>query len=100
MKYINHNTNYTKTNTISNPSSIEGLSCSNPFCLFGRFAPYNSKSIQFHGAARIYHAKFWDDGELIRDFIPVRIGRIGYLFDKVEQKLYSARRLRPGPDVV
>ena len=100
MKYINHNTNYTKTSTMKDPSIIEGLSCSNPFCLFGRFAPYTSKNVQFHGAARIYHAKFWDDGELIRDFIPVRIGRIGYLFDKVEQKLYSARRLRPGPDVV
>ena len=41
------------------------------------------------GKCKVYYAKFWEDGQLIRDFIP-RIGpknKLG-LFDLVEEKFY------------
>lgn len=41
------------------------------------------------GKCKVYYAKFWEDGQLIRDFIP-RIGpnnKLG-LFDLVEEKYY------------
>ena len=33
---------------------------------------------------RIYHAKFYSSGALIRDYIPVRLNGFGYLYDKVD----------------
>lgn len=39
---------------------------------------------------RIYSYKDIDEnGNLIRDFIPVRIGNVGYMFDKVSKKLFG-----------
>lgn len=38
---------------------------------------------------RFYGVKFWYNGELVRDFIPVRVGNVGYLYDKVSGKLYG-----------
>jgi hypothetical protein len=38
---------------------------------------------------RIYYAKIFESGILIRDFIPVRVGNVGYLYDKVSKKLFG-----------
>lgn len=39
--------------------------------------------------ARLYGVKIWDNNVLIRDFIPVRIGSIGYMYDKVTKQLFA-----------
>lgn len=38
---------------------------------------------------RVYFVKLWQDGNLIRDFIPVRVGSSGYLYDKVSGSLFG-----------
>ena len=41
-------------------------------------------------AGRLYNLKIWNNTtELVRNFIPIRIGQIGYLFDKVTNQLFS-----------
>jgi hypothetical protein len=37
---------------------------------------------------RIYGAKFWDGDTLIRDYIPVKLGSVGALYDKVTGEYY------------
>lgn len=39
--------------------------------------------------ARLYNFSISDNGILVRDFIPVRVGNVGYLFDKVSMKLFG-----------
>lgn len=38
---------------------------------------------------RIYCAKIWDNGALIGDFKPVRVGTVGYMFDDVTKQLFG-----------
>ena len=38
---------------------------------------------------KVYYFKIYDNGTLVRDFIPVRIGQTGYLYDKVGGTLYG-----------
>ena len=37
----------------------------------------------------VYKCKLWNNGVLIVDIIPVRVGTIGYLYDKVSGKLFG-----------
>ena len=37
---------------------------------------------------KIYYCKFWDGNTLVGDFIPVRIGNVGYMYDKVSGQLF------------
>lgn len=38
---------------------------------------------------KIYSGKIYEDGELVRDFIPVRVGNVGYMYDKVSKQLFG-----------
>ena len=38
---------------------------------------------------RLYHYKIYDNNVLVRDFIPVRVGQVGYLYDKVSGQLFG-----------
>ena len=38
---------------------------------------------------RIYWAKYWEAGVLMRDFIPVRKGSTGYMYDRVSGQLFG-----------
>jgi hypothetical protein len=44
--------------------------------LFSHRGYYNSEG-------RIYYCKLWDNGVMVHDLIPVRIGQVGYMFDKI-----------------
>ena len=62
------------------------------------WANYNFKS-----KGRIYSFKLYDNTTPIMDLIPVRIGTTGYLYDKVQGKLYSnsgTGNFTLGPDLV
>ena len=37
----------------------------------------------------MYAFKIWDNGILVRDYIPVRVGQVGYLYDRVSGKLFG-----------
>lgn len=41
------------------------------------------------GAFILYYIKITKDGHLVRDFIPVRVGQVGYLYDKVSGQLFG-----------
>ena len=38
---------------------------------------------------RCYSFKIYDDNILVRDLIPVRVGQVGFMYDKVNKKLYQ-----------
>lgn len=38
---------------------------------------------------RIGRNKLYHNGEIVRDFVPVRIGTVGYMYDKVSEQLFS-----------
>jgi len=46
-----------------------------------------SASTPFQG--RVYYCKIWDNGNLVRDFIPVRKNGVGYMYDKVSGQLFG-----------
>lgn len=51
---------------------------------------------------KLYSFKLYDAGELVRDYIPVRVGTTGYLYDKVSGKLFGNQgtvEFDLGPDV-
>lgn len=41
------------------------------------------------GKGRVYYFKILHSGSLVRDYIPVRIGTTGYLYDKVSGELFG-----------
>ena len=38
---------------------------------------------------RLYYCKIWDNNTLVRDYIPVRVGTVGYMYDKVSGVLFG-----------
>lgn len=73
----------------ANGSIIE-TGITNPFeqcvlCLFARY--YSTPKVW---AAMLYSFKAFDvNGELVQDLIPVRVGELGYLYDRVSGKLFG-----------
>jgi hypothetical protein len=37
----------------------------------------------------LYYCKLFKDDILVRDFIPVRVGNVGYMYDKVSKQLFG-----------
>lgn len=49
-------------------------------------------SVSFQYAARkirFYSVKFTEGQTIVRDFIPVRVGNVGYMYDKVSKQLFG-----------
>ena len=67
--------------TLPNGTFDTGLS----YWLFGR----NGTTPPHLGSLRIYSAKLWNGTTLVRDYIPVRVGTVGYLYDRVSGKLFG-----------
>lgn len=63
-----------KTSTLSNPT----FENTNPIVIF---------SDKFMG--RLYYLKFTKGGTVVCDLIPVRVGQVGYLYDKVSGNLFG-----------
>lgn len=64
------------------------------------YGSYNDNAYRFSG--NIYYVKIWDNDTLVRDFIPVRVGTIGYLYDKVSGQLFGnsgSGSFTLGPDI-
>ena len=57
-----------------------------PLCLF--CLNNNGNAISFAGT-KMYAAKIYDNGVLVRDYIPVRKGTTGYLYDKISGQLFG-----------
>lgn len=54
------------------------------------YAGYNRDGGVFrYSKVTIYYLKIYGNEELIADFIPVRIGQVGYMYDKVSGQLFG-----------
>lgn len=40
-------------------------------------------------SGKIYAAKIWSGEDLVADFIPVRVGQVGYMYDKVSKQMFG-----------
>lgn len=49
----------------------------------------NNKSVNVGGRKRIFSVKVFNNGVLVRDFIPVRVGTVGYMYDRVSGQLFG-----------
>ena len=54
------------------------------------FKRSNSGTETIYGlSGRFYFCKIWQNGTLVRDYIPVRKATVGYLYDRVSGKLFG-----------
>lgn len=53
------------------------------------FCLNNNNSPVQNGHGRIFYLQISQNGELLRDYIPVRVGTTGYLYDKVSGELFG-----------
>lgn len=49
----------------------------------------SSSSSQFNTYGKIYNCKIIQNDVLVRDYIPVRVGQVGYMYDKVSGQLFG-----------
>ena len=69
--------------------------------LFSRHERSTGSSVTYPCLMQIFRVKFWDNGTLVRDFIPVRIGTEGAMYDRVSNQLFrnqGAGAFVIGPD--
>lgn len=74
----------------------DGVTINNPMILFAR------NNTGFCNMCRIYSFKWYKAGKLMLDLIPVRVGNIGYFFNRVNNELLGSNvegMLTLGPDV-
>jgi hypothetical protein len=51
---------------------------------------YNGEGSTWRPAKmKLYSCKITDNGTVVRDFIPVRVGQTGYMYDKVSGQLFG-----------
>lgn len=53
-------------------------------------------------SSKLYKCQMWQSGTLVRDYIPVRVGQVGYLYDRVSRRLFGnagTGAFTLGPDV-
>jgi hypothetical protein len=52
---------------------------------------YNNRLNNFNNfwIGEVYYAKIYDNNTLVRDFIPVSVGNVGYMYDKVSGQLFG-----------
>lgn len=92
-------TEYSTTTFNSTPGN--GYITDNTHPVYLMYEGNNTSKIPNKG--RIKYAKYYIGGQLVRDFIPVRVGTVGCLYDKVSQKLFKnvyTGVFTLGPDIV
>lgn len=66
------------------------------------FAVNSSNKAQPIGSSKLKSVIIWDNDTKLIDFIPVRVGQIGYMYDKVSGKLFGNKgtgNFTLGPDI-
>lgn len=62
----------------------------------------NQNGARWFFKGKIYYCKIWQDDVIERDFIPVRVGQVGYMYDKVSGQLFGnsgTENFILGPDI-
>jgi len=70
----------TATYSAGNPSSLS-------MYMFARHR--QDTGVGNYSNAKIYYCKIWNGGNLVFDAIPVRVGQVGYMYDKVSGQLFG-----------
>ena len=85
--YVDHTdgTTYRHNNESATVASQSTIAQTLP--IFGR--KNANGNIERIGTVKLRSFKIWDNGTLVRDFIPVRKGTVGYLYDRVSGKLFG-----------
>ena len=55
------------------------------YWLFGR----NGTTPPYLASLRLYSAKMWNGNTLVRNFIPIRVGDVGFMYDRVSGQLFG-----------
>lgn len=63
-----------------------GTTNNNNICIFNRSM---TNVISRNIGLKIYDFQIYDHGTLVRDYIPVRVGTVGYLYDRVSGELFG-----------
>lgn len=66
--------------------SLETYASNSGFIIF---ACYSRDSVNYFVKEKIYEMKIFVNDVLARDFIPVRVGQVGYLYDQVSGELFG-----------
>lgn len=71
--------------------SIASYSTFRTPCPIALFALNQNNNITEHFIGKIYYIKLYNKStsELIADFIPVRVGQVGYMYDKISGELFG-----------
>lgn len=69
---------YTSPNTYDKGSSSSSIK------IFG-----SNRGSSLYSTFRLHSFKLYDGDTLVRDYIPVRVGQVGYLYDKVSKELFG-----------
>lgn len=75
----------TVDSTSSTKSRYDGFNSSKPLYLFAR----NGTGISSYASCKMKYMKIYEDDVLVRNFVPVRVGQTGYLYDKVTKTLFG-----------
>lgn len=82
--------------------SVSSFNSPSTFLIFASYTN-NGTSIDnrmFDG--KVYYCKIFNNDILVRDYIPVRIGQVGYMYDKVSKQLFGNQgtgNFILGPDI-
>lgn len=85
---------------LGNVTSEEKQQCNDITGNIFLFAVSSNEGMEFtcYGIIRMYGAKISSGNTVIHDYIPVRVGTQGYMFDKITKKLLGNGNLICGPD--
>lgn len=72
---------------VSATAVYEGTHCISPLGLFAQWRSDNT--FNSHCKAKVYYCKMWNNNVLVRHFVPVRIGQVGYMLDNVSGELFE-----------
>lgn len=91
--YVNDNNRHVLSisNTIIFDNSTIATFTSGSFnCPYYMYAfASNMAGTVSYGKYKVYSCKIYNGNTLVRDFIPVRVGQVGYLYDKVSGQLFG-----------
>lgn len=65
--------------------NYSGLVSNESYTLFSRNNPTATSYLK----GKFYYIKISEDGVLVKDCIPVRVGQVGYMYDKVSNQLFG-----------
>jgi hypothetical protein len=67
-------------------ASLATYASNSGFMIFGCAS---KGAMQYYVNEKIYRFKMEVNKTLVRDFIPVRVGQVGYMYDKISGQLFS-----------